>query len=452
MNPTVPAAMNTASLSPPYPLGYRRVVVTGIGMITPLGMNAATSWRNLLDGHSGVRQIDRFDAAHLPCHVAGLLPRGNRASGGFDPTDWADSKELKKMDDFIVYALAAAHEAIHDAGWLPQDNAQRDRTGVMVGAGIGGLPGIEATARVLERTSARRISPFFIPSTLINLAGGHIAIQYGFRGPAHAAVTACASGAHAIGDAARMIALDDADVMIAGGTEAAVCELGIGGFCAARALSTAFNDTPERASRPWDVDRDGFVMGEGSGILVLEEYEHARQRGAHIHAEIVGYGMSGDGYHIVSPPEDGNGAARAMQAALRRAGIAPERIDYLNAHATSTMAGDLAEIAAIKSVFGAHATTGAMSISSTKSSMGHLLGAAGSVEAILSILALRDQVAPPTRNLDTASEACAGLDLTANVPRHRRIDYALSNSFGFGGTNASLVFRRLPEQDMTTTA
>ncbi len=430
---------------PPYPLGYRRVVVTGMGMVTPLGIGVEASWRNLLAGRSGVRRIDRFRVDDLPCRIAGLLPQGNRATGGFDPAEWVDAKELKKMGDFIVYALAAAHEAIHHAGWFPQTTEERDRTGVMVGSGIGGLPGIEATARALERASARRVSPFFIPSTLINLAGGHIAIRHGFRGPTHAAVTACASGAHAIGDAARMIALDDADVMIAGGTEAAVCELSLAGFCAAKALSTGFNDAPEIASRPWDVDRDGFVMGEGSGILVLEEYDHARCRGAHIHGEIVGYGLSGDACHIVSPPEDGNGAARAMQAALRRAAIEPARIDYVNAHATSTPAGDMAEIAAIKSVFGEHATSGALSISSTKSSMGHLLGAAGSVEAILSLLALRDQVAPPTRNLVIPSDACAGLDLMPGEICKRKIEYVLSNSFGFGGTNASLIFRQPPE-------
>lgn len=438
--------MDKKTISSPFPLGYRRVVVTGIGMVTPLGVGVEASWRNLLAGRSGVRTIDRFNASNLPCKIAGLLPQGDRSNGGFDPTEWVDVKDLKKMDDFIVYALAAAHEAIHDAAWHPSAIEELDRTGVMVGAGIGGLPAIEETSRLLERSSARRVSPFFIPSTLINLAAGHIAIQYGFRGPAHAAVTACASGAHAIGDAARMIAWNDANVMIAGGTEAAVCELGVAGFCAARALSTGFNDTPERASRPWDAERDGFVMGEGSGILVLEEYEHARARGVHIYAEIVGYGMSGDAYHIVSPPEDGNGAARAMRAAIDRAGIDPGSIGYLNAHATSTHVGDLAEIAAIKRVFGEHATSGELSISSTKSSMGHLLGAAGSVEAILSLLSLRDQIAPPTLNLETPVDECSELNLTPRIAQARSIDYALSNSFGFGGTNASLIFKRLPER------
>ncbi|MCE1244090.1 beta-ketoacyl-ACP synthase II [Oryzomicrobium sp.] len=429
----------------PHPLGLRRVVVTGLGLATPLGVGVTPTWTNLLAGKSGVRRVERFDTANLNSKIAGQLPEGKRADGGFDPTEWADAKELKKMDAFILYALAAAHEAIEDAAWRPDDVESRNRTGVMVGAGIGGLPAIEAAARTLERSSARRISPFFIPSSLINLAAGHIAINHGFRGPTHAAVTACASGAHAIGDAARMIALDDADVMVAGGTEGAICELGMAGFAAARALSTAFNDDPERASRPWDVARDGFVMGEGSGIVVLEDYDHARRRGAHIYAEVVGYGISGDAYHIVSPPEDGDGAARAMAAALRRAGIAPAAVDYLNAHSTSTHAGDLAEIAAILRVFGDHARSGGLSISSTKSSMGHLLGAAGSVEAILSVLALRDQIVPPTRNLETPSPECAGLDLVPGEAKRRRVDYALSNSFGFGGTNACLIFKRLAE-------
>ena len=422
----------------PHPMGLRRVVVTGIGMVTPLGVGAVPTWERLLASASGVRHIDRFPADHLPTRIAGLLPAAGM-DGGFRPEDWVEPKELKKMDAFIVYGVAAATEALRDAGWAPQNDAERDRAGVMVGSGIGGLPGIEAAARAMENGSARRLSPFFIPSNLINLASGHIAMQHGLRGPNHAVVTACSSGAHAIGDAARMIALDDADLMLAGGTEATVCELGVGGFCAARALSSQFNDAPHRASRPWDRDRDGFVIGEGSGVMVLESYEHALARGARIYAEIIGYGMSGDAHHIVAPPEDGNGAARAMEAALRRARISPDQVDYVNAHATSTQAGDLAEIAALKRVLGNH-LYGGVSVSSTKSAMGHLLGAAGSVEAILSVLAIRDQVAPPTLNLEHPSPECEGIDLVPLVARRRPIRHVLSNSFGFGGTNAALVF------------
>ncbi|KVD87380.1 beta-ketoacyl-[acyl-carrier-protein] synthase II [Burkholderia sp. ABCPW 14] len=417
----------------------RRVVVTGLGLVTPLGIGVAHSWRNLLMGASGIRQIDRFDTTHLASKIAGQLPAGSKKQGGFDATEWIETKELKKMDLFIVYALAAAAEAIRNADWMPTSRDELERTGVMVGAGIGGLPGIEAAARSLERTPGRKLSPFFIPSNLINLASGHIAIQNGYLGPTHAAVTACASGAHAIGDAARLIALDDADVMIAGGTEAAICELGIAGFAAARALSTGFNEQPPQASRPWDADRDGFVMSEGSGIVVLEEYEHARRRGATIYAEVIGYGMSGDAHHIVATPVDGDGAARAMAAALKRARINPDAIDYVNAHATSTPTGDLTEIAALKRVFGQHAF-GGMSISATKSATGHMLGAAGSVEAILTILAMRDQIAPPTLNLVTPSPECEGMDLVPQYAKPRSIRYALSNSFGFGGTNAALVF------------
>lgn len=434
---------NLAAL--PYPLGLRRVVVTGLGLVTPLGVGVEHTWRSLLSGHSGVKMIDRFDTAHIPCKIAGLVPSGRSMDGAFDATEWVETKELKKMDPFIVYAIAAATEAIRDAKWTPGEVELRNRTGVMVGAGIGGLPGIEASSRQIERAPGKRISPFFIPSNLINLAAGQIAIQYGFRGPIHATVTACASGAHAIGDAARLIALDDADVMIAGGAEAAVCEIGIAGFAAAKALSTRFNETPTHASRPWDTDRDGFVMGEGSGILVLEEYGHALHRGARIYAEVIGYGMSGDAYHIVAPPDDGDGAARAMAAALKRARLDASDIDYVNAHATSTPAGDLAEIAALKRVFGHH-VFGGVSISSTKGSMGHLLGAAGSVEAIITVLAMRDQIVPPTLNLDAAPPECAGIDLVPNEPKKRDVRYVLSNSFGFGGTNAALVFGPAPLQ------
>lgn len=431
MNPNTPQL--------PHPLGLRRVVVTGLGLVTPLGVGVEHSWRNLLAGRSGITTIDRFDTSNLPCKIAGLIPAGNARDGGFDATEWVEAKEVKKMDPFIVYAIAAATEALDDAQWHPDDRALQNRTGVMVGAGIGGLPGIEAGSRQIERAPGKRLSPFFIPSNLINLAAGQISIKYGFRGPTHATVTACASGAHAIGDAARLIALDDADVMIAGGAEAAVCEVGIAGFAAAKALSTGFNDTPERASRPWDADRDGFVMGEGSGMVVLEEYEHALARGARIYAEVIGYGMSGDAYHIVAPPDDGDGAARAMLAALKRARIEPDAIDYINAHSTSTPAGDLAEIAALKRVFGEHLFGGA-SVSATKASTGHLLGAAGSVEAVFALLALRDQVAPPTINLDRPAPECDGLDLVPNRSKPRPVRYTLSNSFGFGGTNAALIF------------
>jgi 3-oxoacyl-[acyl-carrier-protein] synthase II len=431
--------MNSKTSGLPYPLGLRRVVVTGLGLVTPLGVGVAHTWRNLLAGLSGVTGIDRFDTSHLPCKIAGLVPKGNAQGGGFNATEWVETKELKKMDRFIIYAMAAATEAIRDAGWHPAGRDLQNRTGVMVGAGIGGLPGIEAGSRQLEHAPGRRLSPFFIPSNLINLAAGHIAIANGFRGPTHATVTACASGAHAIGDAARLIALDDADVMIAGGAEAAVCEIGIAGFAAAKALSTGFNDEPGRASRPWDTARDGFVMGEGSGMVVLVDYGHALARGAQIYAEVVGYGMSGDAYHIVAPPNDGDGAARAMQVALKRARLEPDAIDYINAHATSTPTGDLAEIAALKRVFGEH-LFGGVSVASTKASTGHLLGAAGSVEAVFSLLAIRDQTVPPTINLDNTAPECDGIDLIANRAKSRQVRYALSNSFGFGGTNAALIF------------
>src|SRR5579883_503947 len=413
----------------------RRVVVTGCGVVTPLGVGTETVWKRLLEGQSGIRAIQNFDVSDLPAKIAGQVPRGETASGSFNADDWAPPKEQRKMDEFIVFALAAAAQAVDDAGWKPADPVDRERTGVMIGSGIGGLPGITEGAITLHERGPRRLSPFFIPSNLINLASGHVSIRYGFSGPNHAVVTACSTGAHAIGDAARIIMWDDADVMVAGGTEAAICRLGLAGFAAARALSTKFNDEPSRASRPWDQARDGFVMGEGAGIVVLEELEHAKKRGAKIYAEVVGYGMSGDAHHITAPAEDGSGAFRAMQNALKRAQIAADQVDYINAHGTSTPLGDEIELGAVKRLFGDHAYK--LSMSSTKSSVGHLLGAAGSVEAIFCILAIRDQVAPPTRNLDNPSEGC-DIDLVPHQAKRRKIRHALSNSFGFGGTNASL--------------
>ncbi|BAL26907.1 3-oxoacyl-[acyl-carrier-protein] synthase II (plasmid) [Azoarcus sp. KH32C] len=417
----------------------RRVVVTGMGLVTPLGVGVEKTWSRLLSGASGIGGIDRFDVSDLPSKIAGLVPQGSCADGGFSADEWVPVKDQRKMDLFAMYALCAADQALHNAGWQPETQDARERTGVLIGSGIGGLPALSDGAVTLREQGVRRISPFFIPSTLINLAAGHIAIRHGLRGPTHGVATACASGAHAIGDAARMIMLGDADVMVAGGTEAAVSRLGIAGFCAARALSTGFNDRPHDASRPWDAERDGFVMGEGSGVVVLEDYEHARARGARIHAEVLGYGLSGDGYHIAAPPEDGNGAARAMRAALAWAGLAPDEVDYVNAHATSTPLGDLVELRAIRDVFGRHAEDG-LSVSSTKSAMGHLLGAAGAVEAILSILALRDQLAPPTLNLAAPPAEFGDMDLVPGLAKVRPIRTVLSNSFGFGGTNAALVF------------
>ncbi len=419
----------------------RRVVVTGMGLVTPLGIGLERNWQRLTGGASGISAIQSFDVSDLPARIAGQVPRGDTASGLFNTDDWVPPKDQRKMDGFIVFALAAAAQAVEDAGWLPQDEVERERTGVMIGSGIGGLAGINEGALILHERGPRRLTPFFIPANLINLASGHVSIRYGFSGPNHAVVTACSSGAHAIGDAARLIMLDDADVMVCGGTEAAICRLGLAGFAAARALSTGFNDEPERASRPWDQRRDGFVMGEGSGILVLEELDHAKRRGARIYAEIIGYGMSGDAYHLTAPAEDGNGAYRSMRNALRRAGIAPERIDYINAHGTSTPLGDEIELGAVKRLFGRHAYE--LSMSSTKSAIGHLLGAAGSVEAIFSILALREGVVPPTLNLDDPSPSC-DIDLVAKTAKERRVEHVLTNSFGFGGTNASLVFTTPP--------
>jgi 3-oxoacyl-[acyl-carrier-protein] synthase II len=412
--------------------------VTGLGLVTPLGVGVPLVWERLIAGRSGIRAIEGFDVSDIASKIAGQVPAGPAAEGGFDPDEWVDTRERRRMDRFIQYAMAAGIQAIEDAGWTPTDEESLDRTGVMVGSGIGGLQEIYNGSIILHERGARKLSPFFIPASLINLASGHLSIKYGFRGPNHAVVTACSTGAHALGDAARFIQFDDADVMVAGGAEAAVCRIGMAGFAAARALSTQYNDTPERASRPWDTGRDGFVMGEGAGVVVLEEYEHAKKRGATIYAEIVGYGLSGDAYHITAPSEDGGGAFRAMRNALKRAGVGPESIDYVNAHGTSTPLGDEIEFGAVKRLFGDKA--GAMSMSSTKSAIGHLLGAAGSVEAIFAILAMRDNVAPPTLNLDDPDEACRGIDLVPHEARERPISCVLTNSFGFGGTNVSLVF------------
>ena len=419
----------------------RRVVVTGMGLVTPLGIGLERNWQSLIAGASGVGAIQSFDVSDLPARIAAQVPRGETAAGLFNADDWVPAKDQRKMDGFIVYAMAAAAQAVEDAEWTPGSDDERERTGVMIGSGIGGLSGITEGGFTLKERGPRRLSPFFIPANLINLASGHVSIRYGFSGPNHAVVTACSTGAHAIGDAARLIMLDDADVMVCGGTEAAVCRLGIAGFAAARALSTGFNDEPTRASRPWDQARDGFVMGEGAGILVLEELDHARRRGARIYAEVIGYGMSGDAYHLTAPAEDGNGAFRSMRNAMRRAAIPLERIDYINAHGTSTPLGDEIELGAVKRLFGRHAYE--LSMSSTKSAIGHLLGAAGSVEAIFSILAIRDGVVPPTLNLDNPSPAC-DIDLVPKRAKERRVSYVLTNSFGFGGTNASLVFAGPP--------
>jgi 3-oxoacyl-[acyl-carrier-protein] synthase II len=415
----------------------RRIVVTGMGLVTPLGIGLERVWGRLLAGESGIGAIQSFDVSDLPSRIAGQVPRGDKASGLFNADDWVPPKDQRRMDQFIVFAMGAAAQAVDDAGWHPTDEEECERTGVMIGSGIGGLPGITECAITLQERGPRRISPFFIPASLINLASGHVSIRYGFKGPNHSVVTACSTGAHAIGDAARLIMLDDADVMVCGGTEAAICRLGLAGFAAARALSTGFNDDPPRASRPWDEARDGFVMGEGAGILVLEEYEHAKNRDAKIYAEVIGYGMSGDAFHLTAPAEDGNGAFRSMRNALKSARLSPDKIDYINAHGTSTPLGDEIELGAVKRLFGDHAYE--LSMSSTKSAIGHLLGAAGSVEAIFAILALRDGVVPPTLNLDNPSPSC-DIDLVPKQAKERRVRYALSNSFGFGGTNASLIF------------
>jgi 3-oxoacyl-[acyl-carrier-protein] synthase II len=417
----------------------RRVVVTGIGSVNPLGETAEKSWQKLIAGQSGAGPMTGFDVSDLPCQIACHIDRASDDGGeGFNPDLYVAPKEQKRMDDFIIYAMAASDMALADSGYKPETEDQQFRTGVLIGAGIGGLQGIEDGAFTVRDRGPRRLSPFFIPGALINLAGGQVSIKHGLKGPNHAVVTACSTGAHAIGDAARLIMLDDADVMVAGGTESAICRLGIAGFAACRALSTGFNDTPEKGSRPYDRDRDGFVMGEGAGIVILEEYEHAKARGAKIYAEVVGYGLSGDAFHITSPAEDGSGGYRSMQAALKRSGLSPEDIGYVNAHGTSTPLGDEIELKAVERLFGGAAA--GLNMSSTKSAIGHLLGAAGAVEAIFSILAIRDGIVPPTLNLDNPSVE-SPINLVPHKAQEHQVKAALSNSFGFGGTNASLVFK-----------
>ncbi len=417
----------------------RRVVVTGLGMVSPLACGVETTWKRLLEGRSGAKRIETFDVSDLPCKIACTIPRGDGADGTYNPDRWMEPKEQRKVDDFITYAVCAATQALDDANWHPESYDDQIVSGTLIGCGIGGVEGIAETSILLQEKGPRRVSPFFIPGRIINLASGYVSIQHGLKGPNHAVVTACSTGSHAIGDAGRLIALGDADVMVAGGTESPVNKLSIAGFAACRALSTSFNDEPTRASRPYDKDRDGFVMGEGAGAVVLEEYEHARKRGAKIYAELIGYGLSGDAYHITAPSPDGDGAYRCMNAAIKRAGISPSDIDYINAHGTSTMADEI-ELGAVQRVVGNAAAQ--VSMSSTKSSIGHLLGAAGAVEAIFSVLAIRDRVAPPTLNLDNPS-VDTPIDLVPHQARERDIDVVLSNSFGFGGTNASLIFRRV---------
>ena len=419
-------------------MSMRRVVVTGMGMVTPLACGVEPTWQRLISGQSGARKIEKFDVSDLPAKIACQIPRGDGSDGTYNPDHWMEPKEQRKVDEFITYAVCAARQALDHAGWRPTSYDDQITTGVMIGSGIGGIEGIAETAIVLRDKGPRRVSPFFIPGRLINLASGYVSIAFGLKGPNHAVVTACSTGAHAIGDAARLIALGDADVMVAGGTESPIGRLAMAGFAACKALSTSFNDEPTRASRPYDRDRDGFVMGEGAGVVVLEEFEHAKRRNAKIYAELIGYGLSGDAYHITAPAEDGDGALRCMTAAIRRAGISPAEIDYINAHGTSTMADGI-ELGAVQRLVGNAA--GRISMSSTKSSTGHLLGAAGAVEAIFSILALRDQTAPPTINLDNPAFETA-IDLVPHQAKKRPIDIVLSNSFGFGGTNASLVLRR----------
>ncbi|WP_294923929.1 beta-ketoacyl-ACP synthase II [uncultured Paracoccus sp.] len=416
----------------------RRVVVTGLGMVTPLACGVEKTWERLLAGQSGAGPITRFDTENVVTKYACEIPFGDGTDGSFNPDEWMEPKDRRKVDDFILYGIAAATQAVADSGWTPESDEDRERTGVMIGSGIGGLTSIAETAVLIKERGPKRVSPFFIPGALINLVSGQVSIKFGFKGPNHAVVTACSTGAHAIGDAARLIALGDADVMVAGGTESPISEIGIAGFNACKALSTARADDPTAASRPWDADRDGFVMGEGAGVVVLEEYEHAKARGAKIYAEILGYGLTGDAYHITAPSEDGDGGFRSMSAALKRAGLEPGQIDYINAHGTSTMA-DVIELGAVERLLGDAA--GNVVMSSTKSSIGHLLGAAGAVEAIFCILALRDQICPPTINLDTPARETP-VDLAANAAVRRKVDYVLSNSFGFGGTNASLVMGR----------
>ncbi|MFZ1774074.1 MAG: beta-ketoacyl-ACP synthase II [Rhizobiaceae bacterium] len=416
----------------------RRVVVTGLGMVAPFGVGVEHNWQALLSGRSAASRVEKFEVDDLACKIAHVIPRGDGANGTFSPDAYLEPKEQRKIGDFILYGIAAADEALKDSGWTPKTEDERYATGVMIGSGIGGIEGISEQTLVLQEKGPRRITPFFIPGNIINMVSGQVSIRHGLKGPNHAVVTACSTGAHAIGDAARLIMLGDADVMVAGGAEAPITRLSLAGFAACRALSTKRNDTPQQASRPYDADRDGFVMGEGAGVLVLEELEHARARGAKIYGEVVGYGMSGDAYHITAPSEDGDGAFRCMSSALKRAGITASEIDYINAHGTSTMA-DKIELGAVERLVGNSASK--ISMSSTKSSIGHLLGAAGAAEAIFSLLAMRDGVAPATINLDNP-EVDTPIDLVPNAPRKRQIDVALSNSFGFGGTNASLIFRR----------
>jgi 3-oxoacyl-[acyl-carrier-protein] synthase II len=421
----------------------RRVVVTGMGIVGPLGCGVDVTWKNILDGKSGARRIETFEVEDLPCKIACVVPRGDGTNGTFNPDQWMEPKEQRKVDDFIIFAVSAATQALNDAGWHPKTPDEQNSTGVLIGSGIGGIEGIAETAITLKERGPRRVSPFFIPGRLINLAGGYVSIMHGLKGPNHAVVTACSTGSHAIGDAGRLIAFGDADVMVAGGTESPVNRLSMAGFAAARALSTNFNDTPEKASRPYDKDRDGFVMGEGAGVVVLEEYEHAKARGAKIYGELIGYGMSGDAYHITAPHPEGDGAYRSMRAALRSAKLEPGAVDYINAHGTSTPMGDELELRAVERLLGSNAAS-RVTMSSTKSSTGHLLGAAGAIEAIFSILAMRDNVAPPTLNLEDPSVETA-IDLAPLKKREREIGVVLSNSFGFGGTNASIVFGQPPE-------
>ncbi len=417
----------------------RRVVVTGMGMLTPLGCGVETTWQRLLRGESGAKRIDTFNVEDLSCKIACMIPRGDGTNGTYNPDQWMEPKEQRKVDQFIVYAMCAAKQALDDAGWHPESHEEQCATGVMIGSGIGGIEGIADMAVVLHEKGPRRISPFFIPGRIINLASGFVSIAHGLKGPNHAVVTACSTGAHAIGDAARMVALGDADVMVAGGTESPVNRIAMAGFAALRALSTGFNDDPTRASRPYDKARDGFVMGEGAGCVVLEALDHAQARGAKIHAELIGYGLSGDAYHITAPTPDGDGAFRCMSMAVKRAGITAGDLDYINAHGTSTPLGDEIELGAVRELFGPAMAN--VSMSSTKSAIGHLLGGAGAVEAIFCLLAMRDQVAPPTINLENPSDGCQGVDLVPNQARERKIRAVLNNSFGFGGTNASLAMR-----------
>ncbi len=419
----------------------RRVVVTGLGLLTPLACGVEETWSRLIASQSGAGPITTFDASEHKCRIACEVKKGDGTDGTYNADDWVDPKLQRRVDPFITFGMTAAHQAVVDAGWDDRTEEQGRRTGVMIGSGVGGLPGIQEASITYHERGPRRVSPHFIPGRIINLVSGNVSIKYGFKGPNHAPVTACSTGAHAIGDAARIIMWDDADVMVAGGAESTICGVAIAGFGQAKALSTAYNDTPEKASRPWDQGRDGFVMGEGAGVVVLEEYEHAKKRGAKIYAEIIGYGMSGDAYHVTAPAPDGNGGYRSMEAAVKRAGVSMSDIGYVNAHGTSTPLGDEIELGAIKRLFGSDIDNTAMS--STKSSIGHLLGAAGSTEAIFCMLAMRDGIVPPTLNLENVSENCDGVNLVPNVAQEREVNVSLSNSFGFGGTNASLVMRKI---------